>query len=32
MMVPFIDAQRQAHGVEPSRAVLSIAPSNDYEH
>ena len=32
MMVSFIDALRQAHGVEPICAVLPIAPSTYYEH
>jgi putative transposase len=32
MMASFIDAQRQAHGVEPICAVLPIAPSTYYEH
>jgi putative transposase len=31
MMVSFIDAQRQGHGVEPICAVLPIAPSTYYE-
>lgn len=31
-MVSFIDAQRQAHGVEPICAVLPIAPSTYHEH
>jgi len=32
MMVSFIDALRQGHGVEPICAVLPIAPSTYYEH
>eukprot|EP01022_Parablepharisma_sp_SALTPOND_P025159 TRINITY_DN5764_c0_g1_i1.p1 TRINITY_DN5764_c0_g1~~TRINITY_DN5764_c0_g1_i1.p1 ORF type:complete len:301 (-),score=65.17 TRINITY_DN5764_c0_g1_i1:690-1592(-) len=32
MMVSFIDAQCQAHGVEPICAALPIAPSTYYEH
>ena len=32
MMVSFVDAQCQAHGVEPICAVLPIAPSTYYEH
>ena len=31
-MVVFIDAHRNAHGVEPSCAVLPIAPSTHYDH
>ena len=31
-MVGFIDAHRDAHGVEPICAVLPIAPSTYYEH
>ena len=31
-MVGFIDAHRDAHWVEPIRAVLPIAPSTYYEH
>ena len=31
-MVGFIDAQRDAHGVEPICSVLPIAPSTYYEH
>ena len=31
-MVSFIDAQLQAHGVEPMCKVLPIAPSTYYEH
>ena len=30
--MPFIDAHRQAHGVEPICAELPIAPSTYYEH
>ncbi|SLN49064.1 hypothetical protein ROA7023_02097 [Roseisalinus antarcticus] len=32
MMVDFIDAHRSAHGVEPIRKVLPIAPSTYYDH
>ncbi|WP_299913687.1 IS3 family transposase [uncultured Paracoccus sp.] len=32
VMVGFIDAHRDAHGVEPICAVLPIAPSTYYEH
>ena len=32
MMVSFIDALRQGHGVESICAVLPIAPSTYYEH
>ena len=32
MMVSFIDALRQGHGVEPICAILPIAPSSYYEH
>jgi putative transposase len=32
MMVSFINALRQGHGVEPICAVLPIAPSTYYEH
>ena len=31
-MVGFIDAHRDAHGVEPICAVLPIAPSTYYDH
>jgi hypothetical protein len=31
-MVGFIDAHRDAHGVEPICKVLPIAPSTYYEH
>ena len=31
-MVSFIDAHRDAHGVEPICTVLPIAPSTYYEH
>ena len=31
-MVGFIDAHRDAHGVEPICSVLPIAPSTYYEH
>ena len=31
-MVSLVDAQRQAHGVEPVCALLPIAPSTYYEH
>lgn len=31
-MVGFIDAQRDAHGVEPICKVLLIAPSTYYDH
>ncbi len=31
-MVGFIDAHRDAHGVEPICAVLPIAPSTDTNH
>ena len=32
VMVGFIDAHRDAHGVEPICSVLPIAPSNYFEH
>lgn len=32
MVVSFIDAHRDAHGVEPTCSVLPIAPSTDCEH
>jgi len=32
MMVSFVDAQCQVHGVEPIRALLPIALSTNYEH
>jgi hypothetical protein len=32
VMVRFIDAHRDAHGVEPICSVLPIAPSTYYEH
>jgi len=31
-MVDFVEAHRDAHGVEPICAVLPIAPSTFYEH
>ena len=31
-MVEFIDAHRNAHGVEPICRVLPIAPSTYYDH
>ncbi|MDB5658843.1 MAG: Integrase, catalytic region, partial [Cypionkella sp.] len=31
-MVGFIDAHRNAHGVEPICKVLPIAPSTYYDH
>jgi putative transposase len=31
-MVDFIEAHRDAHGVEPICAVLPIAPSTYYDH
>ena len=31
-MVGFIDAHRNAHGVEPICSVLPIAPSTYYDH
>ena len=31
-MVAFIDAHREAYGVEPICSVLPIAPSTYYEH
>ncbi|SPF81478.1 hypothetical protein PRI8871_03302 [Pseudoprimorskyibacter insulae] len=31
-MVDFIEAHRNAHGVEPICAVLPIAPSTYYDH
>ena len=31
-MIAFIDAHREAHGVEPICKVLQIAPSTYYDH
>jgi len=31
-MVDFVEAHRDAHGVEPTCAVLPIAPSTYYDH